>query len=164
MEFGQRALGNRSILADPTFPDIVAKINAMIKSRDFWMPFAPVVLDTFSKQYLINPNNNQSPHMTIGFQTTQKGWEAMKYACHPADKTARAQILTHADNPQFYALVKAFARLTGRGALLNTSFNLHGYPIVTSALQAYEVFCNTELEGLLLEEGLLLKKTVCSDP
>ncbi|KPK42833.1 MAG: hypothetical protein AMJ78_01055 [Omnitrophica WOR_2 bacterium SM23_29] len=158
MEFGQRALGNRSILADPTIPDIIFRINTMIKNRDFWMPFAPVILESYVNRYLINPKQVQSPHMTIGFHTTEEGWKCMRFACHPADRTARAQILKEEDNPEFYKLLKAFEKITGRGALLNTSFNLHGYPIVNTVREAYEVFKSTNLEGLLLRGGLILKK------
>ncbi len=163
MEFGQRALGNRSILADPTAAEVVPRINAMIKNRDFWMPFAPVVLDTYSDRYLVNPKSIQSPHMTIGYETTEAGWEAMRSACHASDRTARAQILTVADNPELYRLLIEFEKISGRGALLNTSFNLHGYPIVNTAHDAYDVFMESELEGLWFEEGLILKKTVTGD-
>jgi len=158
MEYGQRALGNRSILADPTGIDVVNRINSMIKNRDFWMPFAPVVLDTYVDRYLVNPKGLESPHMALAFETTADGWNAMRAACHNADRTARAQILTHEDNPEFYRLVNAFERLTGRGALLNTSFNLHGHPIVNTAQEAYDVFNRSGLEGMLLPEGLILKK------
>lgn len=69
--------------------------------------------------------------MTIGFDTTAEGYEAMVIAaCHPADRTARAQILHRGANPELYAILEVFETLTGRGALLNTSFNLHGHPIV----------------------------------
>jgi carbamoyltransferase len=160
MEFGQRSLGNRAILADPAAPDLVAKINTMIKHRDFWMPFAPVVLDTYAERYLINPKGIQSPQMTIAFPTTEIGYESMRAACHPADKTARAQILQRADNPELYELLLEFERCTGRGSLLNTSFNLHGYPIVRTAQEAFEVFMNSGLEGLWLRGLLITKKQV----
>ncbi len=160
MEFGQRALGNRSILADPTIPELVPKINSMIKNRDFWMPFAPMVLDSYSQRYLVNPKNVASPHMTVGFETTAEGYEAMRAACQPADRSARPQILRRTDNPQMYSLLSKFEQLTGRGAILNTSFNLHGYPIVTNAAEAYDVFLNSELEALLLPGALIVKKKV----
>jgi len=157
-EFGQRSLGNRSILADPTVNGVVEKINQTIKQRDFWMPFAPVVLDSYSDKYLHNTKKLQSPHMTIGFDTTNEGYESMKYACHPADKTARAQILTEEHNPDFYDLLVCFSKQTGRGALLNTSFNLHGYPIVNNAIDAFDVFQKGRLDGLILEDTLILRK------
>jgi carbamoyltransferase len=157
MEFGQRSLGNRAILADPTVPDLVAKINHMIKHRDFWMPFAPVLLDKFVDRYLINPKNIESPHMTIAFHTSDEGYECMRAACHPADRTARAQILRRSDNPEMYQLMLDFERLTGRGALLNTSFNLHGWPIVRTEVEAVDVFLGTGLEALWLSDLLIVK-------
>jgi len=132
----------------------------MIKNRDFWMPFAPVILDTYSERYLVNPKNIRSSHMTIAYETTREGWLAMRAACHASDHTARAQILVEADNAGLYRLMLEFEKLSGRGALLNTSFNLHGYPIVNTANDAYDVFMESELEGLWLEEGLILKKAV----
>jgi carbamoyltransferase len=157
MEFGQRALGNRSILADPSDLRVKDKINTMIKSRDFWMPFAPIVLDSYVDRYLVNPKKLSSPHMTIGFDTTSEGFDAMIAACHPADKTARPQILKRDSNPDVYDLIRAFEEKTGRGAILNTSFNLHGYPIVNTPQEAYDVFNRSGLDGLLLKNYLILK-------
>jgi carbamoyltransferase len=157
MEFGQRALGNRSILADPVNMEIKDRINSAIKSRDFWMPFAPVILDSYAKRYLINPKNIQSPFMTIGFNTTDEGYDAMKAACHPADRTARPQILREESNPDLYLILKAFEEITGRGALLNTSYNLHGYPIVNTPSDAMDVFTKSDLDGLVLNSSVILK-------
>lgn len=157
MEFGQRSLGNRSILADPIDLRIKERINSAIKNRDFWMPFAPVIMDKFANNYIINPKNIECPHMTIGFETTKEGYNAMIAACHPADKTARPQILHKDDNPEVYEILEEFQKLTGRGALLNTSFNLHGYPIVNTPEDAMYVFENSGLDGLLLEDTIILK-------
>jgi len=157
MEFGQRSLGNRSLLADPANPYIKEKINAMIKSRDFWMPFAPIMLDTYQQRYLAGPDVD-SPYMTIGFGTTPEGYDSMRAACHPADRTARAQILTEAMNPAMYRLLTAFSLKTGRGALLNTSFNIHGEPIVSSPADAIDVLTRSALDGLLMERNLILRK------
>ena len=158
MEFGQRSLGNRSILADPGDLRIKEIINAAVKSRDFWMPFAPVILDTYAEQYLVNPKKINSPHMTIGFDTTPKGYEAMIAACHPADKSARPQILFKYMNPDLYSILEEFEKITGRGALLNTSFNLHGHPIVNTPEEAVYVLKNSGLDGLILNNFLILKK------
>jgi carbamoyltransferase len=158
MEFGQRALGNRSILADPVNLRAKDRINAMIKSRDFWMPFAPVILDTYVSRYIRNPKGIESPHMTIGFETTPEGFEAMIAACHPADRSARPQILRKEANPPLYELLEAFAAVTGRGALLNTSFNLHGDPIVNTPQDAIYVLVNSGLDGVILQDHLVLKK------
>jgi carbamoyltransferase len=157
MEFGQRALGNRSILADPISLRVKEKINSAIKNRDFWMPFAPVIMDKYVDVYLKNPKKIFSPHMTIGFETTEIGYEAMAAACHPADKTARPQMLSKEINPELYDIMEEFEKLTGRGALLNTSFNLHGYPIVNTPQEAFDVFENSGLDALLLGDFLILK-------
>jgi len=158
MEFGQRSLGNRSILADPSDLRVKGKINEAIKSRDFWMPFAPVIMDKYIERYIINPKHIESPHMTIGFDTTSEGYDAMIAACHPADRTARPQILHKDANPELYHILEAFEQLTGRGALLNTSFNLHGYPIVNTPAEAVSVLATSGLDGLILNQFLILKK------
>ena len=158
MEFGQRSLGNRSILADPIDTEVISKINQMIKNRDFWMPFAPVILDTYVDEYLINPKQLTSPHMTIAFKTKPRAWKDIAAGCHPADKTARAQILTQNCNPFLYEILSEFERISGRGGLLNTSFNLHGHPIVNTPEEAIDVLLNSSLDGLILNHFLILKK------
>lgn len=158
MEFGQRSLGNRSILADPIDTKVVEKINRMVKNRDFWMPFAPVMLDRFVDEYIVNPKGFESPHMTLAFETTAKGFECLPAGCHPADKSARAQILHRDANPELYQLMEAFEKKTGRGALMNTSFNLHGYPIVNTPDEAVDVLVRTELDGLILNNYLIVKR------
>ena len=157
MEFGARALCNRSILADPINMFVVPKINKAIKNRDFWMPFAPVIIDTWVEKYLINPKNIKSPFMTIGFSTTKDGWMDFPAGCHQADKTARPQILSKNQNPSFYEILEEFSRISKRGALLNTSFNLHGYPIVNTPEEAIHVFGNSGLDVLVLNHFLIKK-------
>ena len=157
MEFGQRALGNRSILADPRNYLMREKINRAIKNRDFWMPFAPIVLDKYANEYLINPKNIKSPYMTIGFQTTNKGYEKMISACHPADKSARPQILEKKHNSKLYEIILEFGKKTDCYAVLNTSFNLHGFPIVNTPKDAFFVFENSGLDVLLLNNFIIKK-------
>lgn len=157
MEFGQRALGNRSILADPSNLRVRDTINDMIKNRDFWMPFAPIVMDKYMDIYLQNPKKIFSPYMTIGFDTTSIGYEAMIAACHPADKSARPQMLTKDLNQNLYMILEEFEKIRGIGALLNTSFNLHGYPIVNTPSQAIYVLKNSGLDGLILNNFIVLK-------
>lgn len=157
MEFGQRALGNRSILSDPRNILMKEKINSAIKNRDFWMPFAPIVIDKYSNKYLVNPKKLESPHMTIGFQTTNLGYDKMKAACHPADRSARPQILVKKHNPELYKIILEFSKITDCGAILNTSFNLHGYPIVNTPADALYVFENSGLDILLLNNFLIKK-------
>ncbi|MCX5884677.1 MAG: carbamoyl transferase [Proteobacteria bacterium] len=157
MEFGARALGNRSILADPRNLNVIRKINQQIKSRDFWMPFAPVVTEERSNDYLLNPKNIQSPHMAIGFETKPLANRDLIAALHQGDLTARPQILEESTNPGYYGLIKAFERLTGVGGLVNTSFNLHGEPIVNTPQDALHVFMKSGLEYLILEDILIYK-------
>lgn len=156
-EFGARALGNRSILADPRKSDLVRVINDKIKSRDFWMPFAPTVRTDRAGDYLVNPKRLRSPYMTVGFPTSAQGRADMAAAIHPADGTCRPQILERDQNPAYDDLVSAFEAETGVGALLNTSFNLHGEPIVQTAADAARVFTLSGLDALLLDRWLIAK-------
>lgn len=157
MEFGARALGNRSILANPMHMKVVRVINDQIKSRDFWMPFAPVILQERSAEYLVNPKKIDSRFMMIGFNTTEKAKIHLAAALHPYDGTARPQIITESTNPDYYAIIKEFEKITGIGGLLNTSFNLHGEPIVCTPENAIKTFLVSGLKYLQLGEFLLEK-------
>ncbi len=160
MEFGARALGNRSILADPSKQKLVKIINDQVKKRDFWMPFAPTILEERMEDYLVNPKKIQSPFMMMAFHTTPLAQKHFPGALHPYDFTMRPQILTQKANPSYYKIIKAFERITGIGGVLNTSFNLHGLPIVLSPSQALDDFRNSHLEYLVLENYLVKKKIV----
>ncbi|MBZ0166401.1 MAG: carbamoyltransferase, partial [Candidatus Omnitrophica bacterium] len=144
MEFGLRSLGNRSILADPRNPDTLRKINTAIKFRDFWMPFTPTILAERADDYIVNPKKVSSPFMTMAFESTELARRDLIAALHPADLTARPQILEQQRNPQYYAIIKAFEALTGVGGLLNTSFNLHGHPIVLGPKEAIFTLDNSD--------------------
>jgi len=157
MEFGLRALGNRSIMADPRIPDTVRKINVAIKFRDFWMPFTPSILSERVHDYIINPKNIKCPYMTMAFDSTDLAKKDLIAALHPADFTIRPQILTQESNPGYYEIIKSFETITGVGGVLNTSFNLHGYPIVLGPEEAIFTFNNSELDGLILEDYLILR-------
>jgi len=161
MEFGMRALGNRSILADPRDPATVKKINDKIKKRDFWMPFTPSMLDTHADRYIVNPKGLRSPFMTMAFNSTPLGRRDLAAAMHPADYTVRPQIVTAEANPDYHDLISQFAVLTGVGALLNTSFNLSGSPIVGTPARAIETFDNSGLDGLILGDSLVLRHKEC---
>ncbi len=161
MEFGARALGNRSILADPSRTDIVPEINKMIKQRDFWMPFAPAVLEERAQDYIKIPKSLQhghvSPYMMHTFDTTDQRGDLIS-GTHAYDHTARAQVVSKAINPKFHSVISAFQELTGRGSVLNTSFNLHGYPIVTGVKDAIEVMLGSSLKHLMVDEWHITKK------
>ena len=157
MEMGQRALGNRSIIADPRTRFNVEKINNSIKKRDFWMPFAPVILSEYQDLLIENPKGVDSPFMTITFET-KDGKNKFPAAVHQADGTTRAQLLKKEQNPIMWNLIFKFYEKTGIPALLNTSFNLHGEPIVRTIQDALRVFDKSELEVLWLDEHIIEKK------
>lgn len=158
MEFGARALGNRSILANPQDASIIRKINAQIKSRDFWMPFTPSMLPDAARDYLDNPKGFRYPYMSVACHATKLGREHLGGALHPADHTARPQIVEPEVNPGYFDLLTRFRELTGIGALLNTSLNLHGDPIAMTPAHAARVFENSSLDGLVLG-GNLVRRT-----
>jgi carbamoyltransferase len=157
MEFGARALGNRSILADPRNQDVVRVINQMIKKRDFWMPFAPVVMRRHAAAYFTNPKNLPSPYMMNTFDSTDER-ETFMAAVHNADLTARPQLVEDGQNPGYEAILERFGERTGRHVLLNTSFNLHGSPIVCSAADAMGVLLDSGLQRLVLGPLLVTKR------
>ena len=156
-EFGARALGNRSILADPANTAVIKVINHMIKSRDFWMPFATSMTDAEAPSCLRNPKGIASPYMILAFDTTEQV-RHFPAGVHPQDLTVRPQVLERSWNPSYYDLLCEFARLTGRpAALLNTSLNLHGHPLVESPADALDVFNRSGLTHLALEGFLVVK-------
>ena len=158
MEFGARALGNRSIIADPRNLQTLHKINKYVKMRDFWMPFAPSILEERMKDYIYNDKNIEGRFMAIGFNTTALARKEIPAGIHPFDKTARPQIVTKKDNPGYHELIKSFEKLTGIGALLNTSFNIHGEPIVGTPYDALDTFKRSGIQHLLLGNWLISKK------
>jgi len=151
MEFGQRALGNRSILADPRSWNSVEHINNKIKYRDFWMPFTPSMMIEEAERMLINPKNIYSPFMTMAFDVKPEFLEQLAAVIHPADKTIRPQMLKRESNPAYYELLEAFKARTGLGVLLNTSFNLHGEAIVESPEDAISVFERSALDVMIFD-------------
>ena len=157
-EFGPRALGNRSILADPRNSDIINYVNRKIKIRDFWMPFAPSILDKYLNKYIKNNNNALPYHMTYSYDATELAKKHIPAALHPFDKTTRPQMVTNKLNSDYYNLIKEFCNLTGVGALLNTSFNLHGEPIVSDPKSAFKTFKKSGLKFLYIDGYLVEKK------
>ena len=159
MEMGQRSLGNRSIIADPRTRSNVEKINNSIKKRDFWMPFAPVILSEYQDELIKNPKNIQSPFMTIAFET-KNGKDKFPAAVHQSDGTARAQLLEKEHNPILWNLIFKFYEKTGVPALLNTSFNLHGEPIVRTVNDAIRVFDKSDLDVLWINDHIIEKNKI----
>jgi len=157
MEFGARALGNRSILADPRRPDVIHQINKLVKMRDFWMPFAPSILSERENDYIKNPKGIDSRFMAVGFDTTELAKKDIPAGLHPFDRTARPQIVHKMDNPGYHSLIKEFEKLTGVGAVMNTSFNIHGESIVGTPDDAIDTFLRCGLHHLLIGSWLISK-------
>jgi carbamoyltransferase len=157
MEYGPRALGNRSILSNPSDIENVQKLNDMIKCRDFWMPFAGTIIDTAAPRYLVNEKKFPSPYMILSFDTHPETRHEIKAATHQADGTIRPQILTQNMNPSYYKLIQVFEQKTGIGGLLNTSLNLHGDPMVNLPEEAFYVLQNSALTYLALGKYLIKK-------
>ena len=147
MEFGPRALGGRSILGDPSQIGIADKINLQIKYREKWRPFCPSMLDSIAPDIL--QSQHPAPYMTITFPVTQ-AWKTQIPEVVYADGTARAQVVTAATNPQYYALLQAMEAKTGQGVLLNTSLNRRGEPMVCSPTDALNMFYSCDLQYLLM--------------
>ncbi len=159
-EFGARSLGNRALLANPSDMKSFYTVNDQIKVRDFWMPFAPSMLDTYADKYLINYDKDKyNPYyMMATYESTKEFQKHCRAAMHQGDKTARPQIVTKEMNSKYYKVIKEFEKLTGIGAILNTSFNLHGYPLVGTLEQAIFTFENSGPGYLAIENWLISKK------
>jgi carbamoyltransferase len=157
-EFGARALGNRSILADPRKRESVQRINEAIKNRDFWMPFALSILKEKSSQFILNPKNLDSPHMAISLDAEPSQHDKIIAGIHPYDKTVRPQFVEMKESPNYYELISHFEKITGIPALLNTSFNLHGEPIVDNINDAIRTFRLSGLDHLYIENSILISK------
>ena len=157
-EFGARSLGNRSILANPSIMETKEVINEKIKNRDFWMPFAASVLEKYAKDYFVIVGDIvKYKYMTICADTTNVGKNKLKAALHPYDLTCRPQILSSGINPGYEDLIEKFGKITNTYGVLNTSFNLHGMPIVNNANDALEVFLKTKLDCLILDKFFISK-------
>lgn len=155
MEFGLRALGNRSILADPRTSEIVRKVNSAIKFRDFWMPFTPTILAERERDYIVNPKRIASPFMTMAFDSTPLARKELIAGLHPADLTCRAQILEEKRNPGYCAIIREFEKLTGVGGVMNTSFNLHGDAIVLGPKEAIYTMDKSELDAVVIGDYIV---------
>jgi carbamoyltransferase len=158
-EFGARSLGNRAILANPSDMKSFYMVNDQIKVRDFWMPFAPSILDSYAEKYLKNYTDKYIPYyMVATYNSSDKFQNECRAAMHQGDKTARPQIVTKSMNEDYYNLIAEFEKLTGIGAVMNTSFNLHGYPLVGTPEQAIFTMDNSDLEYLAIENWLISKR------
>lgn len=157
-EWGARALGNRSILCDPRDKKNIDLLNQKIKSRDYWMPFAPSILFEDTNLYYENKKKINCDFMQMSFDATEYAKKNIAAAIHPKDFTLRPQAVRKEINPYYYDLITNFKKITGIGCLLNTSFNLHGNPNVGKPEHAFYTFFNSGLDILNIENFVFLKK------
>jgi carbamoyltransferase len=159
-EWGPRALGARSILADPRQAGMKDRVNRKIKYREAFRPFAPAVLDEEAGRWFRFPDakaEHLTPFMCAVVPVTAEGGSTLPAVTH-VDGTARVQRIDRRENPGFWGLVDAFRRRTGVGVVLNTSMNLKDEPLVASPAEAYAVFVRSDLDFLVLERCLIEKE------
>jgi carbamoyltransferase len=157
LEFGPRALGFRSIVADARDNRMKEKINAAVKYREPFRPFAPAVLAEHSSEYF--DCKGDFPYMLFNFTVAEDKRQIIPAVTH-VDNSSRIQTVTRKDNPSFYDLLVHFKQLTGVPVLLNTSFNLRGHPIVNTPEEAFATFCSGGIDFLLMENYLIDKSQV----
>jgi len=158
-EWGPRALGARSIVADPRDPGMRERVNRKIKYREAFRPFAPAVLAEEATRWFEMPEASRdhlTPWMCSVVPVTDEGRRTLPAITH-VDGTARVQRVDRADNPAFYGLIDAFRQRTGVGMLLNTSMNLKDEPLCASPAEAYGVFARSDLDFLVMERCLIDK-------
>jgi carbamoyltransferase len=157
MEFGPRALGNRSILADSRDAALRDRVNASVKYREEWRPFAPACLEERAHEYFDPPA--ASPYMIVTFTVRSEKRSVIPAVTH-ADGSARVQTVRRETNPRFWGLISEFDRITGVPVVLNTSFNLRGEPIVCTPQDALRTYFTSGLDFLAIGNHLLAKDDV----
>ncbi len=171
MEYGPRALGNRSILADARNPEMQKQVNLKIKFREGFRPFAPLVLNEKRTQYFdltqdspymllvapVSEGLRKHPDEASGLAKIKTAWSDIPAVTH-VDYSARIQTVDSTRHPRLHELMQAFEKQTGCAVLLNTSFNIRGEPIVESPIDAFMCFMNTDIDVLVLGPYLLLKE------
>ncbi len=154
MEFGPRALGGRSILGCPSAPGIAERINAEIKYRERWRPFCPSMTDAIAPQVL--GSDHPAPYMTITFDVAES-WRARIPEVVHVDGTTRPQVVARTTQPRYYALLERLGELTGAPVVLNTSLNRRGEPIAATPDDALDIFEDSALRYLAMEDLLVTK-------
>ena len=158
-EWGPRALGARSIIADPRREEMRDRVNTAIKYRDWWRPFAPSMLAEAADDYL--EGGFFAPFMIVTFPVKQRRMQEIGGVIH-RDGTTRPQMVRREINPRYYDTIKAFAEITGVPMIMNTSFNLKGEPIVNSPRDALRTFFSSGLDALIMN-NILVRKPKADD-
>lgn len=157
MEYGPRALGNRSILADPGHPAMRDRINAMVKMREAFRPFAPACSAEEAHRWFNVAPGTHMPYMITVVDVRPEHRASLPAITH-VNGSARLQTVSENDNPDFHRLLVATGITTGRQMVLNTSFNVKGQPIVNTPEEAIETFLGTGIEFLFLEDRILARR------
>ncbi len=157
MEYGPRALGNRSILASPLFEDMKDIINSKVKFREGFRPFAGAILESEACNYFDLGKKTTSPYMTFVFDSRPEKRDKLTSALH-ADMTSRIQTINEQQNPKLHKLLQTFMQKTGSPCIINTSFNVQGEPIVCAPEQAVNCFLNSGIDVLVLGNFIAYKK------
>lgn len=155
MEFGPRALGARSILADPTRPDMKDLLNRYVKHREEFRPFAPSVLEERAAEFF--PGCTRSPFMLFVYPVAKEQQARVPAITH-VDGTARVQTVSRDAQPRYYRLIEEFERRRGVPMVLNTSFNVMGEPIVNTPEDAIRCFYSTGMDALALGDHVIIKR------
>jgi carbamoyltransferase len=154
MEFGPRALGNRSILADPRDAEMKDILNSRVKFREYFRPFAPAVLKEFTGEYF--EQQHEVPFMSIVFKVREEKKMVIPAVVH-VDGTGRLQTVEKDINPRYWSLINEFYKLTGVPVILNTSFNIKGEPMVCTPQDAVSAFLRSDIDCLILGNFLTKK-------
>ena len=157
MEFGPRALGHRSILADPGVADMRDRVNALVKMREAFRPFAPAVTAEQVHRSLEVAPGTELPYINVN-AAVRREWRSELPAVTHVDGSARVQTVSSRDNATFHSLLRELGRLKGREVVLNTSFNVRGQLIVNTPAEAIETFLGTGLQALFLEGRMVRKR------
>lgn len=153
-EVGPRALGNRSIICDPSFPEMKDILNSKVKFREWFRPFAPVCIDEMKDKYF--ENAFESEYMSYA-PTVRKEYRKVLSSITHVDNTARLQTVTKEQHSRFYDILNEMRNRNKPAVILNTSFNIKGKPILSTVEDAFYVLENTQLDFLVIE-GILFKK------
>jgi len=155
MEFGPRALGNRSILANPCITDIKSLLNCKVKKREEFRPYAPAALEERAGEFF--DIDSPSPFMLFAPKVKEEKKKIIPGVTH-TDGTARLQTVSRSTNPRFWELIRVFGDITGVPVIINTSFNLSGEPIVCTPEEALKSFQRSEMDYLILENCVIENK------
>ena len=156
-EVGPSALGNRSIVCDPNIREMKDILNAKVKFREWYRPFAPFCKKEEAHKYFDSPNFENLEYMSYAPKVREEYTEKLPSITH-ADNTARLQTVTEESHAHFYELLTEFGKISETNVLLNTSFNIRGFPVLSSIEDALYALNNTQMDYVVIEDYLFGKQ------